>query len=63
VIACERQVAVALAPGDLIQRDLKQLLQPVDRQQLIANALDDPPDGLPVDPYQPADRGPVSLWQ
>ena len=61
VIACQRQVPVALAPGDLIQRDLKQRLQPVDGQKLIANALDDPPGGLPVDPYQPADRGPVGL--
>ena len=61
MITDEREIAVALAPRDLIQRDLKQIAQPVDGQKLVADALDDPPDGLPVDPDQPAGCGSVGL--
>jgi hypothetical protein len=56
------EVAVALAPGDLIERDLKQVAEPVGRQQLIADPLDDPPDRLPIDPHQPRNRGLIGLW-
>jgi folate-dependent phosphoribosylglycinamide formyltransferase PurN len=61
VVADQREVAVALAPRDLVDRDLKQVLEPISGQQLIADASDDPPDGLPVDPDQLGDRGLVSL--
>ena len=54
VIADQRQVAVALSPRDLVDRDLKQIAEPVGVEQLAADALDDPPDRLPVDPRQPA---------
>ena len=61
MIADQRQILVALAPCDLIDRDLEQGLEPVGGQKLLADALDDPPDGLPVDPHQPAGRGLVGL--
>jgi hypothetical protein len=35
VVADEREVAVALAPRDLIQRDPEQAIQTVDGQQLV----------------------------
>lgn len=58
MIADQRQGAMALSPRDLVDRDLKEFLEPVGAvEMLIADALDDPPDGLPVDPHQPADRG------
>src|SRR6266498_2096137 len=62
VIADQRQVAVALAPRDLVDRDLKQIAQPVGLiEMLAADTLDDPPDRLPVDAYQPGDRRLVGL--
>jgi hypothetical protein len=61
VIADQRQVAVAPSPRDLVDRDLEQIAQPVGVDQLLADALDDPPDRLPVDPHQPAGRGLVGL--
>jgi hypothetical protein len=36
MIADQRQVAVALAPRDLVQRDLKEVVDAVGGQQLIA---------------------------
>ena len=63
VIADQRQVPVSLAPRDLIQRDLEEIVETVGGQQLVADPLDDPPDGLPVDPHQPAGRGPIGLGQ
>ena len=50
VIADDRQVAVALAPRDLVDRDLKQIAEPVAVDQLLPDPLDDPSDRLPVDP-------------
>ena len=61
VVADQREVAVALAPRDLIHRDLKQIAQPVGTQKLVADALDDPPNGLPIDPQKPRDRGLIRL--
>ena len=52
---------MALAPRDLIQRDLKQVVEPIGREQLVADPLDDPPDRLPIDPHQPTGRGPIGL--
>ena len=52
---------MALAPGDLVDRDVKQIAEPVLAEHLFADALDDPPDRLPVDPRQPAGRGLVGL--
>ena len=63
VIADERQVMVALAPRDLVDRDLKEVVEPVGGEQLSADAIDDPPGRLPVDPCQPTRRGPVGLGQ
>jgi hypothetical protein len=61
VVADEREVAVALAPGDLVDPDRKQIAEPVAVQQLLADALDDPPDRVPVDPGQPAGRALIGL--
>ena len=61
VIADQRQVAMALAPRDLVDRDLKQIAEAVLAEQFVADALDDPPDRLPVDPRQPAGRRLVGL--
>ena len=63
VIADQRQVLMALAPRDLVHRDVEQIVEPVGWQQLLADALDDPRDRLPVDPQQPAGRRPVGLGQ
>src|SRR5450631_2917385 len=50
-----------LAPRDPVDRDLKQIGEPVLVKLLVGDALDDPPDRVPVDPSQPAGRGPVAL--
>jgi len=56
MIADQRQVPVSLAPRDLVDRDLIQVGEPVLVQVLAGDALDDPPDGVPVDPNEPAGR-------
>ena len=61
MIADDRQVAVALSPRDLVDRDLKQTCEPVAVDQLLPDTLDDPSDRLPVDPRQPAGGGLVGL--
>ena len=62
VITDQRQVPVSLAPRDLVDRDLKQIAETVQLAQvLVGDALDDPPDRVPVDPRQPAGRGLVGL--
>ena len=49
VITDQRQVPVSLAPGDLVDRDLKQIAETVQLAQvLVGDALDDPPDRVPV---------------
>ncbi len=57
VIGDQRQVPVALAPRDLIDRDLVEIIEPVAIEVLGTDALDDPTDRLPIDPRQPARRG------
>ena len=61
MIGDERRVAMALAPRDLVDRDFKQVAEAVPIEQFVADALDDPPDRLPVDPRQPAGRRLVGL--
>ena len=61
VIADQREIPMPLAPRDLVDRDLKQIAEPVGVDQLAADALDDAPDRLPVDPDQPRDRHLVGL--
>jgi len=62
VIADEREVAMAFSPRDLVDRDLKQVAEPIlGGEQLSADALNHPPDRVPVDPRQPAGRGLVGL--
>lgn len=62
VITDQREVAVSLSPRDLIDRDLKQIRQPVlSCEHLLADALDDSADRVPDDPGQPAGRGLVGL--
>ena len=61
MITDECEVAMALAPSDLIDRDLEQIVQTTLVEQFVADALDDPPDRLPVDPRQPAGRGLIGL--
>jgi hypothetical protein len=56
VVGDQREVVVLALPADLIDPDLKQVLQPLRVQLIRAHAADDPPDGVPVDPHQPGDR-------
>ncbi len=56
VIADQGQVAMALAPGDLVDADLEQLVEAVGVELLGADTLGDPPDGGPVDAQHPLDR-------
>jgi hypothetical protein len=56
VIGDEGEVAVLLAPGHLVDPDLEQIVQPIRIELVGADARDDPPDGVPVDPDQPLDR-------
>jgi len=61
VIGDQRQVAVSFAPRDLVDRDRGQIAQLLAVAEVLADALDDPPDRLPVDPRQPARRRLVGL--
>jgi hypothetical protein len=62
MVGDEREVAVAFAPRDLVDRDRKQVPEPVGLgEMLLADALDDPADRLPVNPYQLRDRRLVGL--
>ena len=44
-----------------LDRDLKQIAEPVLVELLVGDTLDDPPDRVPVDPGQPGGRGRVAL--
>lgn len=57
VVSHQRQVALALAPGHLVDADLEQPLEAVAVKLVGADALDHPPDRAPVDAHQPGDRG------
>jgi hypothetical protein len=61
MIADQRQVLLAFAPRDLIDRDLEQIFEALLGQQVRADALDNPPDRLPIDPRQPAGRRLIGL--
>jgi len=56
MVTDQGEVAVLLAPGDLVDADVEQVLEPVGVELVLGDALDDPPDGAPVDPHQPTDR-------
>ena len=51
------EVVVLAFPADLVDPDLKEVLQPVRVELVGADPADDPPDGVPVDPDQAGDRG------
>ena len=61
VVADERQVPMAFAPRDLVDRDLEQIAETVGVDQLVSDPLDNPADRLPIDPRQPTGRGLVGL--
>jgi hypothetical protein len=46
----EREVAMLLPPGHLVNPDLEELVETVRIQVLVTHPLDDPPDRPPVDP-------------
>ena len=56
VVGHEREVVVLALPADLIDPDLKQVLETVRVQFIGADPADDPPNGVPVDSHQPGDR-------
>ena len=56
VIGDEGQVAMALAPGDLVDADLDEAVEATGVQFVGADARHDPPDGAPVDAQHPGDR-------
>ncbi len=53
VVGHEREVVVLALPADLIDPDLKQVLETVRVQLIGADPADDPPNGVPVDSHQP----------
>ena len=57
VIGDEREIPMLASPADLVHADLEQVVQPIRIELVGADARDDPPDGVPVDPDQPLDRG------
>src|SRR5436305_577731 len=61
VVGDEREVAVLLSPGHLVNPDLEQPLQPLRVELVGSDALDDPPNGSPVDSEHPLDRRLVRL--
>ena len=52
----EREVVVLAFPADLVDPDVVEIVQTVRVELVVADALDDPPDGVPVDPQHPLDR-------
>src|SRR5205814_4748820 len=57
VVGDQCEVVVLAFPADLVDPDLKEVLQPVRLELVGADPADDPPDGVPVDPDQAGDRG------
>jgi hypothetical protein len=57
VVGHAGQVAVMAAIADLVDADADQVLEPALVEVLGDHARDDPPDGVPADPQQAADRG------
>jgi hypothetical protein len=56
MVGDEREVVVLTLPADLVDPDLKQSVEPIGIKLIVADALDDPPDRIPVDPQHPLDR-------
>ena len=52
----EREVLVLALPADLVDPDLVEIVQAAGIELVVADALDDPPDRVPVDPQHPLDR-------
>jgi hypothetical protein len=61
VVGDQRQVAMAAAPRDLVDADVKEIIQAPLVKLLVADTRDDAPHGLPVHAHQPADRRLVGL--
>src|SRR5260370_26332765 len=57
VVAHQRQVLVSLAPRNLIDADHEEVVEAGGIEPAVHDALDDAPDGIPVDAHQPADGG------
>ena len=60
VVGDERDVVVLAFPADLIDPNLEQVLQTVGIELVVADAVDDSSDRVPVDPEHPLDRRLVS---
>ena len=56
VVGDEREVVVLALPADLVDPDVIEIVEPVGIELVVADALDDPPDRVPVDPEHPLDR-------
>jgi len=56
VVGDEREVVVLALPADFVDPDLEQVVEPAGIELVVADALDDPPDRVPVDPQHPRDR-------
>ena len=56
VVGHEREVVVLALPADLVDPDVEQVVEPAGIELVVADALDDPPDRVPVDPQHPLDR-------
>ena len=61
VVDDQREVLVLALPGDLVDPDVDQAVEPVGIDLLIADPLDDPPDRVPIDPQHPLERRLVDL--
>jgi hypothetical protein len=57
MVADQRQVTMLLGPRDVVDADVKQALKPAGVQLVGADALDDPPDAVPIDAHHALDRG------
>ncbi len=56
----EREVLVLALPADLVDANVVEIVQAAGIELVVADALDDPPDRVPVDPQHPLDRRLVS---
>jgi hypothetical protein len=61
VVGDQGQVVVVLLPRHLVHPDVHQPVEAVGVQAVGHHPLTDPPDGVPVDPQEPGDRGLVGL--
>ena len=56
MVGDEREVVVLALPADLVDPDVVEIVEPVGVELVVADALDDPPDRVPVDPQHLRDR-------